>query len=171
MPIKFKIYYASSIYMLLWSTGIFIYGAYSMLTEDFARGDTGIGLLILLAFGLTGVKTIFNLRALRNYKQSSMPSGTERVLFIIGFCFIILMAIGLLLLSFFVIIPSDFRRQAYNDSYSISNYRLLFVDSSFFIAGACAIHMAIYDLILLKEIGRKQIDNLLSFEIESDEQP
>jgi len=169
MPLKFKFYYAASLYLLLWGSALVLFVAYTFVTEEFGGQDFEWASLFLTIIILLLYKTALSIKAIRFYNKTILPSTLQKRLFIAGFCYIILFSVGISLLCLLLIVPEDFLRT--REYYSTVRVRQLFLDISFFVANIAAIYLAIFDLILLKAIRIKQRDNLLSFEFEGVEEP
>jgi hypothetical protein len=168
MPLKFKIYYACSLYLLLWAGGIFSYGLYSMLT-DTSHDNTLPQYFALFILTLIVYNAASSMVAVRRYRKSKMPSKVGRVLLIIGFAFNCLLSLAILALLIFVVVPDDFFRITDTSQYGLSSTTVFLQDVSIFLADVCAIQLAATGLALLKATNKKYNDNLLSFEIDNDE--
>lgn len=166
MPLKFKLYYASSLYLLIWSAWLFLYGSYETFTDDHTDGNFIYDFLALFLIALIIFKAILSLKATCYYKNSISYSKSGKIVFIIGFCINVVLFIGILLLCIFVIIP-DFRQE--RDYDSTPSYETRLMSISFVITVICSAYLCIFDLILLKAISKKQRENLLSFELETND--
>ncbi len=164
MPLKWKIYYACCLYTLSWITIIYAVAGFATIKDGF-RDTTALAIsLALLVFVIIVGKCLLSFRAISHYKNNTLQSKIEKVLFIISFGLIILVAIGIVLLSIFIIIPEDLlsRGDIYEAPRKIPLSELV-LDYSFFAGGVCSIFLAIFDLILLKAIRKRYYDTLLSF--------
>jgi len=165
MPTKYKIHYACTIYLLLWASGMFLLGLYFTVSEPGSNAAGPVLFLFILALVITKATT--GLLVIKHYKKSTLPSKALRVIFIIGFGIICLVALTIVLLSVFLIIPEDFTRHR-DDMYGGQRYDELLLDISFFIGGICAIYVAIFDLVLLNATQKQHEENLLSFELDNN---
>ncbi len=135
-----------------------------MITDTGDEANAFYQILSIFLMLLIITKTVMSIGAVQRYTKNKQFSKTGRVLFIIGFGLICLVAIGLLLMCVFVIVPEEFFKHPF-EKYGPSLKDLL-MDISFFVATICAINIAIFDLVLLKAIRTKNEENLLSFELD-----
>lgn len=164
MPLKFKLYYACAMYLLLWASLFFMWMFYQSAIHGMGS-EIGIILTAFLIVALNIVTGVTGIRAIKHYKQASSLSKTERAVFIAMYCFNILFAIGVSLLLGLVIIPEMFRRRDYFDYIPRLNIEDLALSTGLLFAGIASIYLAVTGLFLLKAIRLKQRENLLSFEI------
>jgi len=167
MPLKWKIYNACATYLLVWGTAFSLWGVYKTIENGVVNNDT-IGIVVLFSIlAIIIAKAVLSLKAIRHYKEATLPGRAEKVLFIIAFCFIVLFNTGALLAAIFFIIPEIYRRDYNTNAPGLLEVVLVF---GLFAAGVVSVYLVITDLMLLKAIRKKQQDNLLSFEIETNHQ-
>ncbi|HWB24693.1 MAG TPA: hypothetical protein VG738_04395 [Chitinophagaceae bacterium] len=166
MPIKFKLYQACALYLLLWGSGFLLWAIYESVRSGIERNDAVPIILAFLILSLVVVKAVLSIRAVKHYRDAALHTKYEKGLFIAGYCFIILFTAGILLLIVFVIVPEDFYRR-YKLGYQLAPQEAL-MDTGICLADAAAIYLAILGLPLLKAIRARQAENLMSFEIEGE---
>jgi len=171
MPLKFKIYYACALYVLLWVVTMMSFICFAFFRENHGSPSANDYLILSafwVVFGLYILKVTFSLRALRQYKLQALPGKAEKVFFIIFFAFTALFALIDIIACIAAIVddaPDSLRGLVeHSNNPTVSNAAIIFA-VSFFIITLSTIYLAIFDLVLAKAIKRKYYNSLANFEI------
>lgn len=168
MPVKFKIYYCCALGILLWGVGIVGIMVYQAILYRFfnTTGITAVFFPILIAVYIT--KGILSLRAIQQFKHTTMPGKKEKAFFIIFFVISIALSLLTLVACIFIIV------EELNDSSTITqietNYILKAIIGGYFVLCPCTVYITIFDLILAKAITEKYYDSLHDMDFETQEQ-
>lgn len=137
-----------------------LYLLYIQITEPGA--GTGVNVMIgYVVVATWAFKATLSLKALSHYKHITSHTKKERIIFIAGYCLNVFFS-GILLMDIFIVIPQDIlQKTGYHGSLQLTD---ILLDALLFIATVCSAYIGVFDLLLLKAIRNKQLDNLLSFE-------
>jgi len=166
MPVKWKIYYACTMYLFLWALGMVLYLLYLQLNELNGQAFPGfmIACIVLAAWAY---KSVLSLTAIKHYKSAITYTDKQKKGFMVGYYLNCMLCVGTMALCAFVVIPNDFMSRGDLVPGPSSVEQL--VDFLLFAALACATYLAAIDLALLKTIRQKQLDSLLNFELNDKE--
>lgn len=156
MPAYIKWYCVFAVYLALWAAGTTVVYTYNVIKggENTAR-DMIFIIFAYTLFILAFVKGLVSIKACKRYRQSAMLTTAERDVFMASFCYIILFAAGMLLVSVF-----DIQADLVNNYQIISGATIL-ADVCVVLTAVAGIYFSITDLILLKAIRKKYEESLL----------
>lgn len=164
MPLRWKIYYWCSTYMVAWGVFMLLFLCYGILVRRISTGDDyAIFAVMFILVLLMLTKSILSIRTTNHYKNATVLSKIERLFFVI--LFITTTGFILLVIAFCVIyvIPQYFLQ---SDAKTLSLAPRLNVLTAFyisiFILMFTGCFVSICDLFLLKAIRKKHYGSLIS---------
>lgn len=164
MPAYIKMYYACTIYFLLWAAIIFIWLTYNLMHYGVEGAESLLATLIAyLVVAIVLAKGAVSVKAWQSYRQAMQLTNTVKRLFIIVYYVTLLLGMGMLLLNVFVI-PDDLKR-SYAAGFNL-DATIILLDGGVILLTLACIYFAIADWFLLKAINKKYEENLLSFEVD-----
>jgi hypothetical protein len=155
MEMRWKIYYACSIYAFLWSTIFFVI----VLHEWDSDNKIFSFALACLLLGMS-LKSALSLKSAIHYRRGTAPLPLERTFILVGFCanivfVIIMIALLIPLLYDFISNPSNYYKQDER-----LPYLQVFVIFSFIVVAVCAILINVYDVVILRAIRKRCHDSI-----------
>jgi len=162
MPLKWKIYYLCSLYLLLSCTVFFCMLVYTAITTSSAAGEIIKSYIIAAAvLAALSFKSVLSIRAIGHFKNYTPHSKFERAAFIAGFCFTLIFGITGFVLCLTIMIPEDFTRHGDQQPLAFGDFSEMVIDFSLFATVLCCLFFAVFDLFLLKAIRKRYYNNLI----------
>ncbi len=114
MPVKWKIYYACSLYNLLCYLGIIGLLVYGLIKDHNSPTDIVEMCLVVCAFIIASFKCLLSLKFVGYFLSKKMFSKTERVFYIIGYCVNALILVLVAVIIFSIVRNIFFSRYPYH---------------------------------------------------------
>jgi hypothetical protein len=162
MPVKFKIYYACSLYLLLWGCAMTTFLYLTPLKDRLGRPNTAITITMCLLFVILIVKSLLSIKAVHHYKSNTRHSKGGRRLFISTFCLTILVTL-IMSATAILMLGNLIKNGEDTDAQGHVYISQLLYHVLYFTATACSIYLCILDLILLKAIRKGYYNPMLNF--------
>ncbi len=162
MPVKWKIYYACSLYLPLWSCAMMILLLFNPQANKADPDNLNFTIFFCSMFLILILKSILSFKGVSHYKRNTRHSKTERILFIVGFGLNVLIAIVFSIVSVLVSINLIKYKGGVNTDVRYYAGQLLYA-VSFLTTAICCIYFSIFDLILLRAIRKKYYSSMLNF--------
>jgi hypothetical protein len=162
MPIKFRIYYACSLYLLLWSctTGTLLY--FKPLKDDGNHSNASLATTMYVLLVILILKSLLSIKSIQHYKTNTRYSKAGRKLVIAAFILTIIVTLFMSTTAIFML-GDIINNGEDRDSQGHVYINQILFHICFFSAVACSIYLCIFDLILLKAIRKGYYNPMLNF--------